>query len=343
MSEKYGLPYKGSKNKIAERIVGLFPKKKHFYDLFAGGCAVTHCALVNCGFETYLANDIEPMTTTLFRDAVAGKYGGEKRWVSREDFETLKESDAYVRFCWSFGNDGRTYLYSREVEPWKRCVWGLCLGAEFTAKEAQSMLFTRVFGSDRHYQIRFNLDDLQAMIDAPKSENRFKLREIRKDYIDYETGEVIENMAAVSNLRLYYQKRMTSNTRTLRRLERLQSSFKSYDEVEVLPDSVVYCDIPYKGTAGYGNDGDNYGFDHGKFYEWCGRQKELVLVSSYELPASDFVEIASFAHCSILSANKAVEEKVFVPRHQESMYRKAMTKERKPVLTQLEFDFDISA
>lgn len=41
---RYGLPYKGSKNKIAERIVDFLPKAKNFYDLFAGGCAITHCA-----------------------------------------------------------------------------------------------------------------------------------------------------------------------------------------------------------------------------------------------------------------------------------------------------------
>ena len=34
---KYGLPYKGSKNKLAERIVDLFPKADNFYDLFCGG------------------------------------------------------------------------------------------------------------------------------------------------------------------------------------------------------------------------------------------------------------------------------------------------------------------
>ena len=49
----YGLPYMGSKNKIAEWVVGHFPEKKHFYDLFAGGCAVTHCAMLKNKFETF--------------------------------------------------------------------------------------------------------------------------------------------------------------------------------------------------------------------------------------------------------------------------------------------------
>lgn len=34
---KYGLPYKGSKNKIIPFLMSQFPKKIHFYDMFAGG------------------------------------------------------------------------------------------------------------------------------------------------------------------------------------------------------------------------------------------------------------------------------------------------------------------
>ena len=42
----YGLPYKGSKTKLAERIIDLMPRAEHLYDLFAGGCAIAHCALI---------------------------------------------------------------------------------------------------------------------------------------------------------------------------------------------------------------------------------------------------------------------------------------------------------
>lgn len=48
---KYGLPYKGSKNKLAERIVSLLPKRTHLIDLFCGGCAVSHAALLRNKYE----------------------------------------------------------------------------------------------------------------------------------------------------------------------------------------------------------------------------------------------------------------------------------------------------
>lgn len=50
---QYGLPYKGSKNFIAEWVVSHFPDKTNFYDLFAGGCAVTHTALLKKNFQHY--------------------------------------------------------------------------------------------------------------------------------------------------------------------------------------------------------------------------------------------------------------------------------------------------
>ena len=46
---KYGMPYKGSKNKLAGQIFELFPRKKNFYDLFCGGCAMTHSRMKSDG------------------------------------------------------------------------------------------------------------------------------------------------------------------------------------------------------------------------------------------------------------------------------------------------------
>ena len=59
---------------------------------------------------------------TLFKDAIDGKYENESRWISREDFYRLKDSDPFVRIVWSFGNNGCNYLYSREIEPYKKAV-----------------------------------------------------------------------------------------------------------------------------------------------------------------------------------------------------------------------------
>lgn len=119
---KYGLPYKGSKNKLAERIVRLLPKRTNLIDLFCGGCAVSHAALLMGKYEHIHINDINWMCPTLFIDALNGKYNDENRWISREDFFRLKDTDPYVAVVWSFGNNLRDYLYSKEIEPLKKAI-----------------------------------------------------------------------------------------------------------------------------------------------------------------------------------------------------------------------------
>lgn len=118
-----GLPYQGSKSKLADKIVALFPKATHFYDLFAGGCAVTHAALLSGKFKEVHANDITD-SVKLFEDALNGdiaKYEPE-RFRNREDFFAEKDSNPFVRLVYSFSNDQRTYLYGRKIEPYKKAV-----------------------------------------------------------------------------------------------------------------------------------------------------------------------------------------------------------------------------
>ena len=64
---------------------------------------------------------------------------------------------------------------------------------------------------------------------------------------------------------------------------------KSYDEIEIPANSIIYCDPPYEGTTKY-KDG---GFDHSAFWEWV-RIKHFeghaVFVSEYRAP-SDFITV----------------------------------------------------
>lgn len=118
---KYGAPYMGSKSKIAEWAVSNLPEAENLYDLFAGGCAATHCALLSGKYSHIHANDIGS-APKMFLDAVNGKYRNCSRWVSREEFYAEKESDPYVKWCWSFGNNGRDYMYSRRIEAAKHAL-----------------------------------------------------------------------------------------------------------------------------------------------------------------------------------------------------------------------------
>ena len=118
----WGVPYKGSKSQIVDGLIEAIPYKgvDNFYDLFAGGCAVTHKMLLEGRYRHCYANDIDGRALRLFRDGMDGKYALETRWVSREDFFKLKDTDPYISCCWSFGNNQRDYLYSKAIEPYKK-------------------------------------------------------------------------------------------------------------------------------------------------------------------------------------------------------------------------------
>lgn len=121
-NKNWALPYKGSKSKLAERIVSLFPRAEHFYDLFSGGCAIAHCALLKNKFPHVHINDINPMMPQAFVKALQGGFDDEDRWISREDFMRLKDTDPYVAICFSFGNDLKTYCYGKDIEETKKAL-----------------------------------------------------------------------------------------------------------------------------------------------------------------------------------------------------------------------------
>lgn len=58
MAKSYGIPMQGSKSRIADKIIDLLPSATHFYDLFGGGCALSHAALLSGKFQHVHANDI---------------------------------------------------------------------------------------------------------------------------------------------------------------------------------------------------------------------------------------------------------------------------------------------
>ncbi len=63
-----------------------------------------------------------------------------------------------------------------------------------------------------------------------------------------------------------------------------------YTQLEIPPNSLIYCDPPYEGTTKYNND-----FDHDNFWQWCRDKSDeghSIFVSEYNAP-SDFTQIWS--------------------------------------------------
>ena len=250
---RYGLPYKGSKSRIVDELLTVMPPAEHFYDLFCGGCAVAHAAMLSGKWGTVHINDINPMMPEAFVKAINGGFDGEDRWISHEDFFRLRDTDPYASICFSFGNDLKSYCYARELEPYKKAM---------------------------HYAVFF--DDWSLFRElCPEICDCCKER---VSPVADRTGRritlanAIRESAPGQGNPLYEAKQ-----KHLEPLERLQQTSSDYREMRFEPGSVIYCDIPYIGTNSYKS-----GFDHEAFYDWAEKQEHPVFISSYEMPKERF-------------------------------------------------------
>lgn len=292
---RYGVPYQGSKNKIAEWVVEHLPSGHTLVDLFAGGCEVTHAALLAGRWDRYIANDIGD-APDVFLNAVHGRYADERRWISREDFYQLKDADPYVSLCWSFGNNRSDYLYGKEVEPWKRALH-----------------YARVLGDTGPLR-EFGIKSDGSAADVLAHHDEYKEKYIRwwlgrQRYTPAELDELIKNnereVAAdaerLQKLEGLQRLEDLQRLQSLQRLERLQSD---YERVEVPRGAVVYADPPYRGTNqnGYGDM-----FDHERFDTWLARVPYMVIISEYICPAG-CVEVANIKKRKLLGTGNGSSE-----------------------------------
>lgn len=317
----YGLPYKGSKTKLAERIIDLMPRAEHLYDLFAGGCAIAHCALIKGKYGHVHINDINPMMPQAFVKALNGGFDDEDRWISREDFFRLKDTDPYAALCFSFGSDTRTYIYGKDKEEYKKALHYAIYFNSFDLSDKIIGVDLRPIQSCRTRQERY-LMTKRLISDAysgntppptPQLENHGRLRRVQAAKLRAaHTALSSKKRTDLENLERH--DRMPAPIS----LDALTWSATDYQDVPIPENSVIYCDIPYKGTNRYAGKGAD--FDYDRFYEWALRQTQPIFISSYDMPKEDFKVIAEYSRTDTLSATNnslRVTERIFIPRTQE--------------------------
>lgn len=130
MPKRYGAPYTGSKNNIAETVIDFLPPGKRLCDLFGGGGAISHCALTygRNKYQSVLYNDIDTMVVKYVQKAFSGEFDideHEPEIITREQFQERKNKDGDVAFLWSFGNNGIDYLWSKDKEEIKLAAFAM--------------------------------------------------------------------------------------------------------------------------------------------------------------------------------------------------------------------------
>jgi len=249
MARKYGAPYIGSKNNIAEEVINFLPAGKRLCDLFGGGGAISHCALTygRNKYGSVLYNDFNPMVVDYVRSVFSGELDAdeyEPDIITRDDFKELKYTRGDVAFIWSFGNNGIDYLWSKEKEVLKLLAYAML--TRKTVRERYS--YYKKFIKALCERGSITKEDHQDMIQTIESYNRVK---------------EIERFSP----------------------SRLQFSNISYAEYEYEYGDVVYCDIPYekgKGKVPYAK------FDFKGFYDWAYSRPYPVYISSYDISDDRF-------------------------------------------------------
>lgn len=340
----YGLPYQGSKNRIARRLVDALPPAPVLYDVFCGGCAVTHAAMLSGKYQHFVINDRRGWLPDAFQKAIHGGYAHEDRWISREDFERLKDTDAYAAMCFSFGNNCRSYMYARPLEPYKRALHYAIFWRDFapwaalcpeTADALASGLAPIEDRKQRRVQAgKFIVGSLRVQIAAgtltPDILDKPIYRQIRRSKGAMTTVETLQSLESLERLQSLQS---LESLESLERLERLES-LERLQSLERLPDTltacsmdyremrfnepgIIYCDPPYMSVYAKGKD---YGceFDAEAFYGWCEAQKLPVYISEYQMPEERFACIAEWSKVTTMAAKTTshVTERLWRPRTQ---------------------------
>lgn len=290
----YGLPYKGSKNIIAKRIVDALPSGTNFVDCCCGGGAIVQAATLSGKFKTVTGYDINKSIIGLLQATMVdfGKIDYDNfPVVSKEEFcaardrnETLK--DFLIRYTCSFGSNGITYLWGKSRVKYK------------------TMMHNAIAYPTMEQRRKALLDFINCVV---------------KDRLSNAELENLKHSDQASLLNRFHEVENTMRSRKSKtKLDFVCGSmfdipFEKYD--------VIYFDPPYAGTSDYNRNK----FDFIRFRTLLQVLKDMgktVFVSEYNQPAEGFTEVASFIKMMTMNAkgNIPVQEKLFYGGSKEQYY-----------------------
>jgi len=239
--KKLGLPYMGSKRKLAKPLIDFMlkqnPKANYFFDLFGGGGAVSFNALQRKKFKEVHYNEFNTGVVELLKKIRDEELTQEfYQWIDRETFMKHKDDDDWfgglVKVVWSFGNTGKGYLFGKYIEEDKRLLHEIVVNECKTALK----IFNEKFDTNIHFKEKtpffeetINQRRLRIVSEIKKKIGRFELQQL-------ERLEQLERLQPLEQLA------------RLQHLERLDITNLSYEQVEIntpIDETIVYLDPPY--------------------------------------------------------------------------------------------------
>ena len=271
----YGLTYMGSKSDICASIAINFPKADNFYDLFGGGFSMSDFMLRHKShlYKHFHYNELRTPIVELVQKAIRGEFNYDKfkpAWVTREEFHAKKEVDAYIALCWSFGNNSTTYLFSEQIEAYKRSMHQVVVFNEFDSTAI------KVLG----------IKEWPIEVKTIKQKRLYLRRKIEWYRVNNRLPKVLWKFLPAKQV---VQLDQLKQLQRLQQLQQLNFYNLSYEQVPIQENSIVYCDIPYKVTQD--NDKRLFyktHFCHKTFFNWAASRDFPVYISEYNIEDSRF-------------------------------------------------------
>lgn len=310
MIKNLGIPYKGSKRRLSQKIIDKIltdnPNCKYIYDLFGGGGSISFTAIQHSQIEKVFYNEIDKTIIALYEkiktDGITDEF---YNWISRDEFHSLKNGDDWkaglIKTIWSFGNNHRDYLYSPQNEKIKHLLHQIVVDKCHKAKDLFSSQYGVIIPDD--------------LVNADDSINNRRLAIMRcaqrlikgREYIPH-----LERLNKLQHLNGLKQLQHLEGLKYLEGLKHINSSIEtsslSYDQVSIttpIEETVIYLDPPYKNTNKYNNS-----ICHDELAKWIKESPYTIYLSSYDF---DLPIVAEFSHRCSMSAktNSHVIEKLF--------------------------------
>lgn len=143
-------------------------------------------------WNSYLYNDVNAEITGLFIDAVYGKYHDERRVITREDFKNLKDTDAYVKYIWSFGNNGLAYLWGKDIEEIKCQACRIIMAEDLKDRRLEYVHFIKML-EERSSEGMNRLESIEKLQALHQLEalQRLEVSNISYEDFEYRSGDVV--------------------------------------------------------------------------------------------------------------------------------------------------------
>lgn len=205
--------------------------------------------------------------------------------ISRDEFFRIQDKEGKTAednlklLINSFGNDCKSYLYSKE-------------------------------NSDLKYNLAVEIIENEENWRQYRQTDTYKNK--LKEVGSLKCLALLEQLARLQQLEALKQ---VERLQELEQPKQLQLYNKSYKDFSHLENTIIYLDPPYENTKKYNNED----FNHQEFYDWVVEigKKNIVLISSYEITDKRFECVYEFTTArstmqSGISSNTSKMERLFM-------------------------------